>query len=233
MRIFLNISAITLLLAATSFSQTASKPATRPATPAAKPQTTTPHRAPAPAPDPITLWNQVSPTAAAPQLAPAELTPDQIQYVQERLLDRAEADGWGCEDDVPPTDWVKDLTYFQLPLTPTAQAIFIQAGHTCGRSGEHDVNGAMWILLPPAKADGEPLLIATPEDSFNGQLYSVQMMRSHGLPDLVVTWFLNPGESDLTLLRFDGKLYAPVTIAKRLTENGETHITPVPIPKEK
>lgn len=182
--------------------------------------------------DPATLWRTVSATAPVTQLSASQLSPGQIEDVQALLLNRTEADGWGCEDDVPPNDWLKDLTYFEISLAPKVRTLFIQAGHACGHT-DHDVNGAMWILRPPTTANGDLTLIATPEDSFNGALYSIQPTASHGYPDLVVTWVVNPTESDLTYFRYDGRRYQAIGIAKRLTETGTPRIEPTPIPKEK
>jgi hypothetical protein len=177
------------------------------------------------------LWRQVSPTASAPQLAPITLEPGQVEAIQALLLNRAEPDGWGCEDDVPPDDWLKDLTYSKIALTPTAATVFVQAGKTCGRTGKDGINAAMWIFtLRPGAA---PVLLASPQDSFNGALYSIQPTLSSGFPDLVVTWKLadSVDESTLTYFRFDGKLYQPIAAAT-LSTAGAPHITPIHIPDE-
>jgi hypothetical protein len=179
------------------------------------------------------LWRQVSPTASAPQLAPIVLDPEQIAAIQALLLNRTESDGWGCEDDIPPDDWLKDLAYWKITLTPTVETILIQTGNTCGRSGQNSPNGAMWILT--FNPTGEPILLATPQESFNGALYSIQSTHSSGLPDLVITWKLAAPsqESTLTYFRFDGKLYQPITAATLSTSaTGKPTITPIHIPDE-
>ncbi len=177
------------------------------------------------------LWKQVATTASAPPLVPITLSPDQTEAIQALLLNRAEADGWGCEDDIPPQDWLKDLTYAKIALTPTTTTIFVQAGKACGRSGKDGINGAMWIVT--FTANGTPMLLATPQESFNGALYSIQPTRASGFPDLIVTWKLetSPTDSELTYFRFDGKLYQPISAAT-LSTTGTPNITPIPIPAE-
>src|SRR6185437_11779331 len=96
----------------------------------AKPRTT---KAPAPAPAIGTghsgeeLWRAVPVNPMQFHMAEAELTPVQLGQINQTLVERAEADGWGCEDDVPADDWIKELTYWKFPLTPTVPAIFIEA----------------------------------------------------------------------------------------------------------
>ncbi len=220
MQTSLYAAALSALLILPSQSQTAQRAQTTPTIP----RTPATHAA---------LWRQVSPTASAPQLTPITLEPQQISEIQALLLNRAEADGWGCEDDVPPDDWLKDLTYSKITLIPTTATILVQAGNTCGRSGKDGPNGAMWILtFNPA---GEPVLLATPQESFNGALYSIQSTRSSGFPDIVVTWRLEGSatDSELTYFRFDGKLYQPITAATLSTSAaGKPTITPIHIPDE-
>ena len=49
--------------------------------------------------------------------------------------------------------------------------------------------------------------LATPQENFNGWLYSIEPTTSHGFQDLVLGWHLSAGEAILSYFRFDGKSY--------------------------
>ena len=217
--------------AGVSFAQAAKKPAGSAAGTARAQGTTArqPARTKKAAPAPTVDWGTVSATAAPPQLEKAALGRDQVAIIELMLMGRAENDGWGCEDDVPPEDWLKDLTYWRLPLLPSVPAVLVQAGNACGRSSQDSPNGAMWIVVFHGR---DPVLLATPQESFNGALYSVQATRTRGMPDVVVTWRVSATESDLTYLQFDGGMYVAVHGAKLIEGSGAPRIEPMKIPAE-
>lgn len=209
------------------------KPAAKSAaakTGAAKAQSGAPVAARAKEPSGVVDWSKVRATAELPKLQQGTLGPEQLEAFQQMLLDRAEADGWGCEDDVPPNDWLKDLTYWELPLGDVP-AYLVVAGNTCGRSGKDSPNAALWIV---AFHGAQPVLFGEPQEGLNGELYSVQAATTRGMPDVVVTWVVGPGEADLTYLRYDGTVYLSVAGAKLWTKPGEAaRIEPVKMPAER
>jgi hypothetical protein len=72
--------------------------------------------------------------------------------------------------------------------------------------------------------------LATPEQQFNGWLYSIQKTSRHGFRDLVLGWHMSAFETDLSYFRFDGTCYQRIGAAIKLTdENGAEKITPQPI----
>jgi hypothetical protein len=90
------------------------------------------------------------------------------------------------------------------------------------------LNGAMWVI----RFQGEKLLpLATPQQRFNGWLYSIQQTTSHGLRDLVLGWHMGGGETPLPLsyFRFDGTSYHRIGAAIKTTnEDGIEKIIPKP-----
>jgi hypothetical protein len=74
----------------------------------------------------------------------------------------------------------------------------------------------MWLI----RFDGdEPVLLASPEEDFNGWLYSIQPSMTHGYYDLVLGWHMSAFSYGLTYFRFDGKSYVVVGTANDI--NGQ------------
>jgi hypothetical protein len=95
----------------------------------------------------------------------------------------------------------------------------------CARGGQ-GANGAMWAL----RFEGDRVsLLATPEQKFNGWLYSIQPTISHGFRDLLLGWHTSAGESNLSYFSFDGTSYHLVGKAVRLVgDDGTAKIVPKP-----
>ena len=148
------------------------------------------------------IWRHVNVSTRTPQLKSIALSPKQLVVVRKALAARVRLDNWPCAQGDEP-DWVNKVTFEELPISSTEQAVLAQAGMGCARGGQ-GANGAMWVL----QFKGDKLaFLATPQQEFNGWLYSVQPTSSHGFRDLVLGWHVGAGESNLSYFRFDGKSY--------------------------
>jgi hypothetical protein len=82
----------------------------------------------------------------------------------------------------------------------------------------------MWVI----RLHGRKLsFLATPQQQFNGWLYSIQPATSHGFRDLVVGWHVSAAETGLSYFRFDGTSYQRISTATQITvENSAVKIIP-------
>jgi hypothetical protein len=82
----------------------------------------------------------------------------------------------------------------------------------------------MWVI----RFQGDKFsFLATPEQQFNGWLYSIQRTTSHGFQDLVLGWHMSAFETNLSYFRFDGACYQLIGAATQLTDdNGAEKIIP-------
>jgi len=168
------------------------------------------------------LWQNV--TDHDPMLRPKAYTPSQAQLVgvKKALAARVRLDRWCAKDD---REWTDNLEFLELPVSMTEKIVLIEAGPGCAR-GAQGANGAMWLIR--FQADKFSFL-ATPQQQFNGWLYSIQQTTSHGIRDLVVGWHMSAGQNDLSYFRFDGKSYQRIGTATHLTdEDGAEKIIPKP-----
>jgi hypothetical protein len=103
--------------------------------------------------------------------------------------------------------------------------LLIEAGRGCARGGQGS-NGAMWLI----RFDGlKPTLLASPQEGFNGWLYSVEPKASNGYRDVVLGWHMSAFEADLSYFRFDGKSYRRISSATfRADDDGTQKIIPGP-----
>jgi hypothetical protein len=126
----------------------------------------------------------------------------------------------GPEDD---TGWTENLRFEELSVSATEKIVLVEAGTGCARGGQGS-NGAMWVI----RFQGDKFsFLATPEQKFNGWLYSIQETTSHGFRDVVLGWHMSAFESDLSYFRFDGTCYQLIGAATQLTdENGVEKIIP-------
>jgi hypothetical protein len=115
---------------------------------------------------------------------------------------------WPC-DVTDEGDWTQALIFEDLPVSSTEKVLLMEAGPGCARGGQ-GANGAMWVVR--FKGD-KPVLLATPQQKFNGWLYSIQPTVSHGLRDLVLGWHMGASETGLSYFRFDGAFYRPIGAA--------------------
>jgi hypothetical protein len=171
------------------------------------------------------LWQKVRPWSPV-NLKSFSPSPAQLIAVKKALAARVQLDNTPCaaEDD---SEWTENLEFEELPVSATQQIVLVSAGSGCAR-GAQGSNGAMWII----RFQGEKLLLlATPQQRFNGWLYSIQQPTSHGLRDLVLGWHMGGGETPLPLsyFRFDGTSYRRIGAAIKTTnEDGIEKITPKP-----
>lgn len=171
------------------------------------------------------LWQKVRPWRPV-NLKSFSPSPAQLIAVKKALAARVQLDNTPCaaEDD---SEWTENLEFEELPVSARQQIVLVRAGSGCAR-GAQGSNGAMWVI----RFQGEKLLLlATPQQRFNGWLYSIQQTTSHGLRDLVLGWHMGGGETPLPLsyFRFDGTSYHRIGAAiKTINEDSVEKIIPKP-----
>lgn len=169
------------------------------------------------------LWQHVG-SHPTPKLASVTLSPSQQKSIRGLLKARESLDGWAC-DSTTDAEWLNDLSYKTIPLSPGVKVLLIEAGRGCARGGQGS-NGAMWLI----RFDGlKPTLLASPQQGFNGWLYSVEPNASSGYRDIVLGWHLSAFEAGLSYFRFDGKSYRLISSAtSREDDDGTPRIIPGP-----
>jgi hypothetical protein len=132
-------------------------------------------------------------------------------------------DNWNCADDDP--GWTENLKFEALPVSAREKILLVEAGTGYARGGQGS-NGAMWVI----RFQGDKFsFLATPQQQFNGWLYSIQQTTSHGFRDLVLGWHMSAVENDLSYVRFDGTCYRRISTATQITiEDGAEKIIPKP-----
>jgi len=134
--------------------------------------------------------------------------------VKKALVARVVLDNWPCAEEDEDLEWTENLKFEELPVSVTEKIVLVEAGPGCARGGQGS-NGAMWII----RFQGDKFsLLATPEQQFNGWLYSIQETSSHGFRDLVLGWHMSAFENDLSYFRFDGTCYQRIGAATQLTD---------------
>jgi hypothetical protein len=85
----------------------------------------------------------------------------------------------------------------------------------------------MWVI----RFQGDEFsFLATPQERFNGLLYSIQETSRHGFLDLVLGWHMSAFETNLSYFRFDGTCYQLIGAATQLTdEDNVEKIIPKPV----
>jgi hypothetical protein len=168
------------------------------------------------------LWKQVE------GYTPMQLktySPSQAQLVslKKALAARVRLDDWPCAE-FGDLEWTENLKFEELPVSVTGKIVLVEAGPGCARGGQ-GANGAMWII----RFQGDKFsFIATPQQQFNGWLYSIQPTISHGFRDLVLGWHMSAGEADLSYFRFDGTSYRRIGAATLTNADGTEKIIPKP-----
>jgi hypothetical protein len=169
------------------------------------------------------LWKKVG--DSDPKLRPKTYAPSQAELVRVKkaLAARVRLDKWCGRDD---RVWTENLEFEELPVSVTEKIVLVEAGPGCARGGQGS-NGAMWVI----RFQGDKFsFLATPEQQFNGWLYSIPETTSHGFRDLVLGWHMSAFETDLSYFRFDGTCYQLIGAATHVTdENGAEKIIPQPV----
>ena len=146
----------------------------------------------------------------------------QLVRVKKAIAARVGLDNWPCaeEDD---SDWTENLKFEELHVSETEKIVLVEAGTGCARGGQGS-NGAMWII----RFQGDKFsFLATPQQQFNGWLYSIQQTTSHGFRDLVLGWHMGGGETGLSYFRFDGTSYQRIAAATQTADaDGAEKIIP-------
>ena len=167
------------------------------------------------------LWQDVPTDSGPVQLKSAIPGPAQLVIIRKALKARGELD-IQCADPEDGPQWFDKVLFRELPISETEKALLVEAGEGCAR-GAQGSNGAMWV----ARFSGDKLsFLATPEQKFEGWLYSVQSTTSHGLRDLVLGWHRGGAEVGLGYFRFDGNSYRQVGTAVLVSEDGTAKIVP-------
>jgi hypothetical protein len=149
----------------------------------------------------------------------------ELVRVKKALVARVGLDNWPCAEE-EDTDWTENLKFEELPVSAREKIVLIEAGAGCARGGQGS-NGAMWII----RFQGDKFsFLATPEQRFNGWLYSIQETTSHGFRDVVLGWHMGGGETGLSYFRFNGTCYQRIGAATQLTdEDNVEKIIPKPV----
>jgi len=165
-------------------------------------------------------WQHVG-SHVTQKFASVTLPQSQRQSIIKLLKGRVSLDGWGC--DSADEEWLNGLSYDAIPLSPRGKVLLVEAGRGCARGGQGS-NGAMWLI----RFDGShPTLLASPQQSFNGWIYSVEPTISKGYRDIVLGWHMSAFEADLSYFRFDGKSYRRISSATfRADGDGTQRIIP-------
>jgi hypothetical protein len=171
------------------------------------------------------LWKKVGHYDPMQRLKIYAASSAQLVRVKKALVARVGLDNWPCAEE-EDTDWTENLKFEELPVSETEKIVLVEAGNGCARGGQGS-NGAMWVI----RFQGDKFsFLATPEQQFNGWLYSIQETSSHGFRDLVLGWHMSAFESDLSYFRFDGTCYQRIGAATKLTdEDGTEKIVPKPV----
>jgi hypothetical protein len=150
----------------------------------------------------------------------------ELVRVKKAIAARVGLDNWPCAEEDEDLEWTENLKFEELPVSETEKIVLVEAGTGCARGGQGS-NGAMWVI----RFQGDKFtFLATPEQQFNGWLYSIQETSSHGFRDLVLGWHMSAFESDLSYFRFDGTCYQLIGAATHVTdENGAEKIIPQPV----
>jgi len=141
-------------------------------------------------------------------------SPAELVRIKKALVARVGLDNWPCAEEDEDLEWTENLKFEELPVSETEKIVLVEAGNGCARGGQGS-NGAMWVI----RFQGDKFsFLATPEQQFNGWLYSIQERTSHGFRDLVLGWHMSAFENDLSYFRFDGTCYRRIGAATQLTD---------------
>jgi hypothetical protein len=170
------------------------------------------------------IWANLPDRVTVARRTEAALSPSQEQSVV-RLFKSLPAP-WICADDDPQGEWLKLLRFSTVPLS-SKDVFLVEAGPGCARGGQGS-NGAMWLIRFDRN---QPILLAGPEQGFQGYLYTVLKTSSKGYRDVVLGWHLSAFETGLAYFRFDGRVYRRLGSATlyederglRITSNDPEH----------
>jgi hypothetical protein len=165
------------------------------------------------------VWEQVNPNFNRLRLQSATLTKVQQRGLARLILQCCKG---SFEEGSTLADLVQRLIFQKIPLASKQNVLLISDEDTEGTWGTGG-GGAMWLV----RLGGDvPILLASPEDDFNGWLYSIQPSVTHGYHDLVLGWHMSAGETILTYFQFDGRSYVSVSTAANLCDQNGCRIDP-------
>ena len=167
------------------------------------------------------IWHDV-PTETDDHQKRETPSPAQLVIIKKALKAREELEIEGSVEPKEGPSWVEKVLFEDLPISATEKALLVEAGEGCARGGQGS-NGAMWVV----RLEGDKVsFLATPEQKFEGWLYSIQPTTSHGFRDLVLGWHMSAEETGLSYFSFDGTSYRSVGTAVLVYEGGAAKIVP-------
>ncbi len=145
----------------------------------------------------------------------ATLSGSQRKAVLQAIHSHMKLDGLEqCDEEEPNGEWLEKITFETIAVTQRRQVILAESGIGCARGGQ-GANGAMWVVA----LDGpKPVLLATPQNGFDGWLYSVQPSQSHGYHDVVLGWHWSAFETGFSYFRFDGSSYQCIGGSRQIVD---------------
>ena len=163
--------------------------------------------------------------AAGLQIAPRDRNVSLPQSQLDSIINtlKARSDVWECTTDDPKGEWLRNLKYQIIPVSPTDKVLLVEAGPGCARGGQ-GANGAMWLIRFDRR---EATVLASPEDKFEGFIYSIEPTTSKGFRDIILGWHMSAMETGLAYFRFDGKSYRRISSATlNSDDDGGSRIIP-------
>jgi hypothetical protein len=160
-------------------------------------------------------WDRVPLVYDQSKTSQDKLTENELAAIRNLLRSSKQKDIWGCDEE-ENTDLINNIQFSGIVLAPGHKTFLVEAGSGCARGGQ-GANGAMWIVeFHGSKAT----LLATPDNDFNGWLYSVQPNPHSVYSDIVLGWHMGAGETGLTYFRFDGHFYQSIATASLFNDLG-------------
>jgi hypothetical protein len=148
------------------------------------------------------LWKKVGHYDPVQPLKIYAASPAELVRIKKALAARVGPDNWPCAEEDEDLQWTENLKFEELPVSAREKIVLIEAGTGCAR-GAQGSNGAMWVI----RFQGDKFsFLATPEQQFNGWLYSIQQTTSHGFRDVVLGWHMGAFETNLSYFRFDRRV---------------------------
>ena len=169
-----------------------------------------------------TLWRHIQdererepPPIWQTLVSPATLSQSQQDAIVKLVWLNRTTDSWpsGSEDK----EWLTNLTFDTIPLSPRTKVILVAAPMGAP-------NSEMWLFR--LSGTSRPTLLAGPQQTFGGFLFSLEPTFSHGYRDIVLGWHMSAAQTDLKYFRFDGRVYRAISSAT-LDANGVSSIAPV------
>ena len=165
------------------------------------------------------VWKHLSPNAG---LLPQPVHPSQARLVAPAKMGLAKqlspnspsADMKDC-DLSTPAGLLRGLTFDAVPVARHQDVLLVGEQGPCAWGGTGG-GGDMWLI----RFEGAtPHLLASPQNGFNGWLFSIQQSTSSGFRDVVLGWHSAVDDLNLSYFHFDGKSYVSIDHAHDVMGN--------------